>query len=74
MTRKRHMVLRPVLIAEMRRLDLDGHVAAAAASDKENRGYRDRERYADKAFALRTRAQHLGDLAGVVERTMRVGG
>jgi hypothetical protein len=73
MTRKRHMILRPQLIAEMRRLDLDGNVYAAASCNKDGFGYKERERYADKAFALRARAQHLGELAGVPERCIMVG-
>jgi len=72
-TRKRHMVLRPQLIAEMRAAEMRGNVAAAKALSLPFHRRRAREDAFDQAAAAYGRADELARLAGVVERCLRVG-
>jgi hypothetical protein len=73
MTRKRHMILRPQLIAEMRAAEMRGNVAAAKAMSLPFHRARAREDAFDQAAAAYGRADELARLAGVVERSLRVG-
>jgi hypothetical protein len=73
MTRKRHMVLRPVLIAEMKAARMRGDVAAAKAMSLPFHRHRAREDAFDAAAAAHGRADELARLAGVVERGIVVG-
>ena len=73
MTCRRHMILRPQLIAEMRAAEMRGNVAAAKALSLPFHRRRAREDAFDAAAAAYGRADELARLAGVVERCMRVG-
>jgi hypothetical protein len=67
MTRKRHMVLRPRLIVEMRQERMRGDVAAAKALSYPLWRYRMRQDAFDKADAHYSKAEELARLAGVQE-------
>ena len=73
MTRKRHMVLRPQLIAEMRAAQMRGDMAMAKALSLPFHRRQAREDAFDAAAAAHGRADELARLAGVPERCMRVG-
>ncbi len=73
MTRKRHMVLRPQLIAEMKAARMRGDVAAAKAMSYPLWRHRAREDAFDVAAAAHAKADELARLAGVVECGIVVG-
>jgi len=72
-TRKRHMILRPQLIVEMRAAEMRGNVAAAKALSLPLWRRQAREDAFDAAAAAYGRADELARLAGVPERSLRVG-